>query len=403
MDDRNAQVGWSEAQWNRVREEVLRAWQSVRVAGSVLPIYGPLPPSTQVVPSEKIQPDGSIDERSVAALLEISLPVKLSRQQVKEDDLSGALLQFRRRAVQLGQLEDWYVFNGTYPYKLAPSKAVADLIKEPYRPRYPFLRTLDADIKDVLRGVPQPIGDQDLQREGLLMRNPGALGLIEGAREVDQKRTGNSISSWDIRRSRLDYAGLLNAVVDAISTLEQHGYVAPYACVVGRGVYAGANKPAEPSTVLPRDRLEPLIGGEMLHAAAIDVPSEGGDASEDTEWPRRGLLFSRAGEAVDLVVAVEATAAFEYVDPRGRYVFSVFERFALRIKDPKAIVPIRFEEASEDSSELPFADRVAEMLRNLFPEAAGPRSVTPGTSTRSQPGETPGGGGGARAGSGATD
>jgi hypothetical protein len=30
------------------------------------------------------------------------------------------------------------------------------------------------------------------------------------------------------------------------------------------------------------------------------------------------------------------------VDPRGRYVFSVYERFALRIKDPKAIVPLRF-------------------------------------------------------------
>jgi hypothetical protein len=36
MDDENAQVGWTEAQWNRVREEVLRAWQRVRVAGSFL-------------------------------------------------------------------------------------------------------------------------------------------------------------------------------------------------------------------------------------------------------------------------------------------------------------------------------------------------------------------------------
>ena len=55
MDDRNAQVGWTEAQWNRVREEVLEAWQRVRVAGSFLPIYGPLPPSTTVVPSEVLK------------------------------------------------------------------------------------------------------------------------------------------------------------------------------------------------------------------------------------------------------------------------------------------------------------------------------------------------------------
>jgi hypothetical protein len=45
MDDENAQVGWTEAQWNRVREVVLRARQRVRVAGSFHPVYGPLPPN----------------------------------------------------------------------------------------------------------------------------------------------------------------------------------------------------------------------------------------------------------------------------------------------------------------------------------------------------------------------
>ena len=62
-----------EAQWNRVREEVLRAWQRVRVAGSFLPVYGPLPPSTQVVPSEIFKSDGTVDDQATAVLLEISL------------------------------------------------------------------------------------------------------------------------------------------------------------------------------------------------------------------------------------------------------------------------------------------------------------------------------------------
>ena len=60
MDNRNAQVGWTEAQWNRVRQEVLRAWQSVRVAGSFLSVYGPLPESTQVVPSEVLNANPSL-------------------------------------------------------------------------------------------------------------------------------------------------------------------------------------------------------------------------------------------------------------------------------------------------------------------------------------------------------
>src|SRR5215208_5547177 len=114
MEDRNAQVGWTSAQWNRVHEEVLLAWQQVRVAGSFLPAYGPLPPSTQVIPSEIFHDDGTVDDQAPAVLLEISLPVELSRQQVREEDLSSALLQFRRRATQLGQLEDWYIFNGNY-------------------------------------------------------------------------------------------------------------------------------------------------------------------------------------------------------------------------------------------------------------------------------------------------
>jgi hypothetical protein len=81
MDDRSDQVGWTEAQWNRVREEVLRAWQRVRVAGSFLSVYGPLPTSTQIVPSEVINPDGTVDDRGTADLLEIALPVTLTRQQ----------------------------------------------------------------------------------------------------------------------------------------------------------------------------------------------------------------------------------------------------------------------------------------------------------------------------------
>src|SRR5215469_6833913 len=151
MDDRNAQVGWTEAQWNRVREEVLQAWQRVRVAGSFLPIYGPLPPSTQVVPSEVLMPDGSVDDRATAAVVEVALPVTLSRQQIWEEDLSSALLQFRRRATQLGQLEDLFIFNGAYPsIKPSPNArgrtafAQAEEDGHPdYRPELAHLDNLD--------------------------------------------------------------------------------------------------------------------------------------------------------------------------------------------------------------------------------------------------------------------
>ncbi|HEY2594103.1 MAG TPA: hypothetical protein VGK33_09405, partial [Chloroflexota bacterium] len=180
MEDRNAQVGWTEAQWNRVREEVLQAWQRVRVAGSFLPIYGPLPPSTQVVPSEVLEVDGSVDDEATTSLLEIALPVILSRQQIQEEDLSSALLQFRRRATQLGQLEDWYIFNGTYPsiVLLPNARAAFAQAKKAglpdYRPALPYLDQLTPSEWAPMSGTPNPIEsmDQSLQKEVMRQRNP---------------------------------------------------------------------------------------------------------------------------------------------------------------------------------------------------------------------------------------
>jgi uncharacterized linocin/CFP29 family protein len=398
MDDPNAQVGWTEAQWNRVREEVLQAWQRVRVAGSFLPIYGPLPPSTQVVPSEVIRDDGTVDDRATATLLEIALPVTLSRQQIREEDLSSALLQFRRRATQLGQIEDWFIFNGTYPSIELTANAEAQLEQEAtavglpyYRPALPFLDQLASSQWAPMSGVPTPIAsaNQSLQKEGMFQRNPGALGLIEGPRvwrEEEFPRARQALQqAWQalgrarqarqalqqaqqalqrvqqawrrVQQARqalvrlvplgLDSDGLMRAIVAAINSLEENGYVGPYVCVFGRHPFEAAFNSIPNSTVLPRDRIEPLIGRELLHGSAIDVlPHRFGlyRARLDTEeWRSRGVLLSMADEPIDLALAGEARPEFRQVDLDGRYVFSVFERFALRIKDAKAIVPLRFE------------------------------------------------------------
>ena len=405
MDDRDAQVGWTEAQWNRVREEVLRAWQRVRVAGSFLPVYGPLPPSTQVVPSEVLKPDGSVDDRATAALLEIALPVVLSRQQIREEDLSSALLQFRRRATQLGQLEDWFIFNGSYHSIVLPPNARAQLEQEAkdkpglpyYRPNLPYLNDLAPKEWAFMSGTPTPIAsaNQSLQIEGMRQRNPGALGLIEGPRveregrqqEFQQAQQALDLAlrqalwqAWQaglqvqqahqqaqqqVERERrrvqearqaleqilpldfdLDGDGLMQAIVSAINSLEEQGYVAPYVCVFGRNPFEAAFISINDSTVLPRDRIEPLIGRELLHASAIDVLPHRFDlygARLDKAWRSRGVLLSLADEPIDLAVAAEARPEFRQVDLEGKYVFSVFERFALRVKDAKAIVPLRFE------------------------------------------------------------
>jgi uncharacterized linocin/CFP29 family protein len=407
MDDRNAQVGWTEAQWNRVREEVLQAWQRVRVAGSFLPIYGPLPPSTQVVPSEVLKPDGSVDDRATTALLEIALPVTLSRQQIWEEDLSSALLQFRRRATQLGQLEDWFIFNGTYPSiaSIDLSANAQKFTKETglpdYRPELSHLNAPDLSQRARISGTPTPIAgvSQSLQIEGMRQRNPGSLGLIDAPRverlgaEAEQARQEaeqakqkaeqapqdqqaaeraehakdraeqakqRTQQAWD--KTPLNNDGLMQAIVDAINSLEDNGYVAPYVCVFGRNPFEAAFIPINNSTVLPRDRIEPLIGRELLHASGIDIPPHELDKLYNLnreEWQSRGVLLSLANEAIDLAVAAEATPEFRQVDLQGRYVFSVFERFALRIKDAKAVVPLMFETRAEAKERAAAEERAA--------------------------------------------
>jgi len=376
MDDRNAQVGWSEAQWNRVREEVLEAWQRVRVAGSFLPIYGPLPPSTTVVPSEVLNSDGSVDDRATASLVEIELPVKLSRQQIWEEDLSSALLQFRRRATQLGQLEDWYIFNGTYPSitPTANDRAVFERGKDGlpgYRPQLAYLNAQDNDSQRVrISGTPTVVKGQthDQQLEGMRQQNPGSLGLIEGPWEEQQQKAARAARAAPAPAAPAPAAPapaapapaapapapapdnntrMQRIIIDAINSLENKGYVAPYVCVFGRKPFQEAFTPINNSTVLPRDRIEPLIGRELLHSSGIDIPPyEPGRRYRNLnteEWPKRGVLLSMANEPIDLALAAEATVEFRQVDLDGKYVFSVFERFALRIKDTQAIVPLMFE------------------------------------------------------------
>ena len=103
-----------------------------------------------------------------------------------------------------------------------------------------------------------------------------------------------------------------------------------------------ANDPL-PSGALPRDRIEPLIGREILHASAIDIHPEGVDG-DDTKmaWRCRGLLLSSAGGPIDIAMISEAAPEFRQVDAHGHYIFAVVERFALRIKDPNAIVTLTF-------------------------------------------------------------
>ena len=155
-----------------------------------------------------------------------------------------------------------------------------------YRPEFAFLKDLDQD-RMTLR-VRARRTDRETSDAG---RGPAARGTPEhwgslaardrwndgaAGREDGEALQRLEMTIQDGRKKHVSTTiGLMSAVTSAINTLEEHGYVAPYACVFGRSPFEAAHKPVGASTTFPRDRIEPLIGRELLHASAIDVPPAG--------------------------------------------------------------------------------------------------------------------------------
>src|SRR2546421_7196196 len=96
MYQQNDQVGWTDAQWNRVRQTVSDEAARGRVAASFLPIYGPLPRSTMVVPSERFdEANLTVDDAAVGPIVELKSTINMSQDQGPGTDLSTPNQNFR--------------------------------------------------------------------------------------------------------------------------------------------------------------------------------------------------------------------------------------------------------------------------------------------------------------------
>jgi uncharacterized linocin/CFP29 family protein len=281
MDGMSGLVSWTDAQWKRVRQAVTEEANRVRVASSFLPIYGPLPPSTQVVPSEVVDESNlTVDDAATSRIVELSVDFTLRQAQVAEEELSSALLLFRRAANIVARAEDRTIFQGF------TDRQPADM------PRL--------EIRDGRR-KPSWVEGHD----------PGASGLLDAA--VDS-----------VRGAPGDGERLISAIVEAITKLEGRGQLSPFYCVLGNKAFVTAQTPNGNSLVLPSDRITPFLGHALLRTSTIP--------------DNRGLVIALAGDPVDLALAVDVAPQMLNVNDHGQYRFRVYERFALRIKERSSIV-----------------------------------------------------------------
>jgi len=295
MTQNNPQVAWTDEQWARVTKVIQEEASRARVAATFLPLHGPLPPDTDFVRADVIsyppEPNRSsepqrmeIDDRGTIQLTTLQVKVYLRGAQMADPEMTSALAMFRRAANVIARLEDALVFNGQKEKDEGPKGDNKDL---------PLIYEV--------RGGQESKGLND-----------------RPAQKVEKDASSRSD----------DGPGefLVTAVSRAISALESKGHFGPFAVALGQHLFTDATTPS-PSLVLPQDRIVPFLGGGSLLRAST-LPET------------RGVVVALGGAPVELVVATDISLGFLQMTTEPKYVFRVYEKVVLRIKEKEAIVAL---------------------------------------------------------------
>jgi uncharacterized linocin/CFP29 family protein len=296
MTSNSPQVPWTEEQWALVTQTVQKEASRARVAASFLPLYGPLPPDTDfvradtlgyeegpgIVPPEKPK-RMFVDDKTTLPLSTLHVKVWLRGAQVADPNLTSALQMFRRAANVLARLEDAVVFRGQEGTNQGPpAEAIKDM----------------PEIWGISGGS---------KYDGLLNAAMHAHSLDVG---------GDAHGDQDSR-------DLVQQVTRRIGFLERKGHLGPFAVVLGETLFADAQTPS-PSFVLPSDRIIPFLGGGSLLRSSTLPKSQ-------------GVVVALGGAPMDLVVATDLSVSFLQVTTDPYFVFRIYEKIVLRIKEAEAI------------------------------------------------------------------
>lgn len=279
---------WPQECWDRIDKAVHDETKRIKIAARFLPLYGPMaealttPSDTVVVEGERL----FIDEAATVPLVETWVEFALTPQQVeREMELMSACTLAIRATNYLSQAQDLLLFQGNAAF--------------------------DSDPLFRLNQVKRRSG-------------PPGSGLFNAPSAEDQTIEVRPPRSGATRFAEATF----EAVADAYARLQDRGHYGPYALVLHTVPHADTYAPLPTTLITPADRIMPLVACGFFSTGTLPALS--------------GLLLSLGGNSMDLVVGKDATTAFMQEDPDGKYRFRVYERFALRLKDPSAIVKLVF-------------------------------------------------------------
>jgi uncharacterized linocin/CFP29 family protein len=284
MTQNDSQVPWTDEKWARVNQVIQQEASRARVAANFLPLFGPLPASTDFVRSELIIYESQkikIDDTNIIRLPTLQVKVYVRGAQMADPEMTSVLALFRRAANVVARLEDALVFNGQSA--ATPATPKGGVVVAPA-------------IWEIQGGQ---------ATRGLLAHDS------EPQTKVEVGASGEL---------------LVAAVSKSIGELEGKGHFGPFAVVLGQELFLAAQKPTT-SLVLPQDRIIPFLGGGSLLRSST-LPDH------------KGVVVALGGAPVELVVATDVSLNFLQLTTEPLFVFRVFEKVVLRIKEPDAIVAL---------------------------------------------------------------
>ncbi len=152
----------------------------------------------------------------------------------------------------------------------------------------------------------------------------------------------------------------VSGVAQGVSALQAAGQCGPYALILETVPWADTNSPLQTTLILPSTPIKELVTAGFhvtgtlppwnLQSSATGAPNglpTPANLPANVNVLYTGVLLSLGGHPVDLVRCHlhknhDALVTYEQTDQNGNLHFRIRQRFALRIKDITAMVPILF-------------------------------------------------------------
>lgn len=299
---------WPDDVLKGIQDAVIDEVKRIKIAEQFLPLPQNVVTSGINVLSDVISQDKDdnsliTNEGSTTSFYQISVKFKLSNSQYADPSGAKTATALATRAANLlSQAEDILIFQG----KLGESSPIFNGKVEIQQPGSPSPGLLQVDsnlnsaqiIKVPLTSTPSPT-------------------------DPSQNRYGENTFA---------------AVAKGYTSLQELGHYGPYALVLHDRIYADTHAPLATTLIMPADRIKPLVTvkDNVMFYGTGTLP-----ILEKGKIPT-GLLVSLGGNTMDLVIKTPPTVSqLPYVT--GFYPFQVTQNFALRLKDPTAVIRFEFQ------------------------------------------------------------